>query len=70
MVLPEIQIISANQNALNLALIGLVAFMASGYVVIALVYARARGRTQAHYAVAPGPVMAQYVDRPSEKSAL
>lgn len=69
MVVPEIQIVDVlGQNVVNLALLGVVALMASGYVVIALVYARSRGRAQ--YAAPIAPVVMQYADRPSAKSAL
>ncbi|THH32943.1 hypothetical protein EUX98_g1296 [Antrodiella citrinella] len=56
-------------NALNIALVGLVALMASGYVIIALVYARGRGRAQTAQFAAVLPQVAQrYEDRPTEKS--
>jgi len=54
---------SGSSNALNFALVGLVALMATGYVAIALVYARSRGRA-AQYAAALPVVAHRY---PAEK---
>ncbi|TCD69657.1 hypothetical protein EIP91_006674 [Steccherinum ochraceum] len=65
--IPEFQIVSSiGQNIVNLALLGLVAFMASGYVVIAVLYTRQRGRA----AALPVVVAERFMDIPSEKSAL